>query len=138
MRIATRQSRLALWQANHVAGLLRQAHPGLAVDLVPMTTQGDRVHDRPLADVGGKGLFVKELERAIADGRADIAVHSTGAGTSPQRDGAASGQAPRSGSSAARSPERSMRTYMRASSREGSRPSTAVHSASASSQRPSV
>jgi hydroxymethylbilane synthase len=76
MRIATRRSRLALWQANHVAGLLTRAHPGLAVDLVAMTTQGDKVRDRPLADVGGKGLFVKELERAIADGRADIAVHS--------------------------------------------------------------
>jgi len=76
IRIATRQSRLALWQANHVAGLLAQAHPGLTVDLVAMTTQGDRVRDRPLAAVGGKGLFVKELERAIADGRADIAVHS--------------------------------------------------------------
>ena len=76
MRIATRQSRLALWQANHVAGLLAQANPGLAVELVAMTTQGDRVRDRPLADVGGKGLFVKELERAIAGGRAEIAVHS--------------------------------------------------------------
>jgi hydroxymethylbilane synthase len=76
VRIATRQSRLALWQANHVAGLLAQAHPGLTLDLVAMTTQGDRVRDRPLADVGGKGLFVKELERAIADGRAEIAVHS--------------------------------------------------------------
>jgi hydroxymethylbilane synthase len=75
-RIATRRSRLALWQANHVARLLTQAHPDLSVELVPMTTQGDRVHDRPLADVGGKGLFVKELERAIADGRAELAVHS--------------------------------------------------------------
>jgi hydroxymethylbilane synthase len=76
VRIATRNSRLALWQAGHVAERLRAAHAGLEVELVAMTTQGDRVRDRPLADVGGKGLFVKELERAIADGRADIAVHS--------------------------------------------------------------
>ena len=76
LRIATRQSRLALWQAEHVAARLRAAHPGLAVALTPMTTQGDRVLDRPLADVGGKGLFIKELELAIAEGRADIAVHS--------------------------------------------------------------
>ena len=76
MRIATRRSRLALWQAEHVAGLLRQVHPDMAVELVAMTTQGDRVRDRPLADVGGKGLFVKELELAIAAGGADIAVHS--------------------------------------------------------------
>jgi hydroxymethylbilane synthase len=76
LRIATRQSRLALWQAQHVAAHLRAAHPGLAVELVPMTTQGDRVVDRPLAQVGGKGLFIKELEIAIAEGRADIAVHS--------------------------------------------------------------
>lgn len=76
LRIATRQSRLALWQAQHVAGKLREAHPGLAVELVPMTTPGDRILDRSLAQVGGKGLFIKELEVAIADGRADIAVHS--------------------------------------------------------------
>ena len=76
IRIATRRSRLALWQAEHVGALLRQAHPGLDVELVAMSTQGDRVRDRPLAEVGGKGLFVKELERAITDGRADIAVHS--------------------------------------------------------------
>jgi hydroxymethylbilane synthase len=76
IRIATRQSRLALWQADYVAAELRRAHPGLDVSLVPMTTQGDRITDRPLADVGGKGLFIKELEVALADGRADIAVHS--------------------------------------------------------------
>ena len=76
LRIATRQSRLALWQAEHVAGKLNQAHPGLVVELVPMTTQGDRILDRSLAQVGGKGLFIKELEIAIAEGRADIAVHS--------------------------------------------------------------
>jgi hydroxymethylbilane synthase len=76
LRIATRQSALALWQAQHVAAQLRAAHPRLQVRLVPMTTQGDRVLDRPLADVGGKGLFVKALEVALAAGRADIAVHS--------------------------------------------------------------
>lgn len=76
LRIATRQSRLALWQAQHVAAELREAHPGLTVELVPMTTQGDRILDRSLAQVGGKGLFIKELEIAIAEGRADIAVHS--------------------------------------------------------------
>ena len=76
LRIATRQSRLALWQAEHVAAKLREAHPDLAVTLVPMTTQGDRIVDRSLAQVGGKGLFIKELEVAIAEGRADIAVHS--------------------------------------------------------------
>jgi hydroxymethylbilane synthase len=76
IRIATRRSRLALWQAEHVGALLRHAHSGLHVELVAMSTEGDRVRDRPLAEVGGKGLFVKELERAITDGRADIAVHS--------------------------------------------------------------
>ena len=76
IRIATRRSKLALWQAEHVAALLRDAHPGLAVELVPMSTQGDRVLDRALAEVGGKGLFVKELEVALREGRADIAVHS--------------------------------------------------------------
>ena len=76
LRIATRQSALALWQAEHVAALLRAAHPGLTVELVPMTTQGDRVLDRSLAEVGGKGLFVKELEVALAERRADVAVHS--------------------------------------------------------------
>lgn len=76
LRIATRQSRLALWQAEHVAARLRAAHPDLEVVLVPMTTQGDRVLDRALAEVGGKGLFIKELERALEEGRADIAVHS--------------------------------------------------------------
>lgn len=76
LRIATRQSRLALWQAEHVAALLRAAHPGLKVELVPMTTQGDRILDRPLASIGGKGLFIKELELAMSEHRADIAVHS--------------------------------------------------------------
>ena len=76
LRIATRRSKLAMWQAEHVQALLRSAHPGLPVELVPMSTQGDRVLDRALAEVGGKGLFVKELEVAMLEGRADIAVHS--------------------------------------------------------------
>ena len=76
IRIATRRSKLALWQAEHVADLLRRAHPALVVELVPMSTQGDRVLDRALAEVGGKGLFVKELEVALHEQRADIAVHS--------------------------------------------------------------
>ena len=76
LRIATRESRLALRQTGMVAAALRERHPGLAVETVGMTTRGDRVLDRPLAQVGGKGLFVKELESALEDGRADIAVHS--------------------------------------------------------------
>lgn len=76
LRIATRQSALALWQAHYVADALRALNPGLVVELVPMVTQGDRILDVPLAKIGGKGLFVKELELAMLDGRADIAVHS--------------------------------------------------------------
>jgi hydroxymethylbilane synthase len=76
LRLATRQSALALWQTEHVAARLRAAHPGLDVQLVPMTTRGDRIVDRPLAQVGGKGLFLKELEVAMVEGRADAAVHS--------------------------------------------------------------
>jgi hydroxymethylbilane synthase len=76
LRIATRKSQLALWQAEHVAGLLRRAHAGLEVELVPMVTQGDRIQDRSLADIGGKGLFIRELEVALEEHRADIAVHS--------------------------------------------------------------
>lgn len=76
LRIATRQSPLALWQANHVKGLLQRAHPGLAVELVPMTTAGDQMLERSLAASGGKGLFVKELEQALLEQRADLAVHS--------------------------------------------------------------
>jgi hydroxymethylbilane synthase len=74
LRIATRKSHLALWQAEHVAALLRAAHPGVAVELVPLVTQGDRIQDRSLAEIGGKGLFIKELEVAIEEHRADIAV----------------------------------------------------------------
>ncbi|SHL90595.1 hydroxymethylbilane synthase [Rhodanobacter sp. OK091] len=76
LRIATRKSALALWQAEHVATLLRAAHPGLTVDLVPMSTRGDEILDQPLATIGGKGLFLKELEMAMLEGRADLAVHS--------------------------------------------------------------
>lgn len=76
IRIATRKSPLALWQAEHVAERLRAAHPGLVTELVRMTTQGDRILDAPLAKVGGKGLFVKELEVGMLNGEADIAVHS--------------------------------------------------------------
>ena len=76
LRIATRKSKLALWQAEHVAARLRRAHPGLDIELVPVTTQGDRIQDRSLAAIGGKGLFIKELEVAIGERRADIAVHS--------------------------------------------------------------
>jgi hydroxymethylbilane synthase len=76
IRIATRKSQLALWQAEHVAALLRAAHPGLVVELVPMSTKGDQILDRSLAAIGGKGLFIKELEVAMQDGDAEIAVHS--------------------------------------------------------------
>ena len=76
IRIATRQSPLALWQARHVGSLLAQLHPGLEVSLVEMSTAGDRFLSAPLSTVGGKGLFVKEIEQALLDGRADLAVHS--------------------------------------------------------------
>ena len=76
LRIATRRSRLALWQAEHVKAWLERLHPGLRVELVPMSTRGDELLDATLAKAGGKGLFVKELEHALAEGRADLAVHS--------------------------------------------------------------
>ncbi|NVJ50931.1 MAG: hydroxymethylbilane synthase [Gammaproteobacteria bacterium] len=76
IRIATRRSPLALWQAEFVSAELRRIHPGLEVELVPMVTKGDKILDTPLAKVGGKGLFVKELEVAMLENRADIAVHS--------------------------------------------------------------
>ena len=76
LRIATRKSALALWQAEHVAARLSALAPGLDIVLVPMTTEGDRNLGAPLASSGGKGLFVKELELALLDGRADLAVHS--------------------------------------------------------------
>lgn len=74
--IATRKSPLAMWQAEHVKAQLEQAHSDLQVELMGMSTQGDRILDTPLAKIGGKGLFVKELEQGMLDGRADIAVHS--------------------------------------------------------------
>ena len=76
LKIATRKSPLALWQANFVKDRLEALHPDLQVELVPMSTQGDKILDTPLAKVGGKGLFDKELETAMLEGRADIAVHS--------------------------------------------------------------
>lgn len=76
LRIATRRSQLALWQAEHVRARLLAVHPGLRVELLPLSTQGDRILDVPLAKIGGKGLFVKELENALFDARADLAVHS--------------------------------------------------------------
>lgn len=76
LRIATRKSPLALWQANFVKAALEQAHADLSVELLAMTTRGDKILDTPLAKVGGKGLFVKELEHAMLEDRADIAVHS--------------------------------------------------------------
>ncbi len=76
IRIATRKSPLALWQSEHVAMLLEKAHPGLTTELVPMSTRGDKILDVPLAKIGGKGLFLKELEQALLNDEADIAVHS--------------------------------------------------------------
>ncbi|WPO99785.1 hydroxymethylbilane synthase [Pseudomonas sp. HR96] len=76
IRIATRKSALALWQAEHVKQRLEQAHPGLEVSLVPMVSRGDKLLDSPLSKIGGKGLFVKELETALLENQADIAVHS--------------------------------------------------------------
>ncbi len=76
IRIATRQSPLALWQAEHVAALLEKAFPNIKTELVKMVTRGDKILDAPLAKIGGKGLFVKELEQGMLEGNADIAVHS--------------------------------------------------------------
>jgi hydroxymethylbilane synthase len=76
IRIATRKSPLAMWQAEHVSALLTKLHPGLEIEIVGMTTKGDKILDAPLAKVGGKGLFVKELEQGMLEGVADIAVHS--------------------------------------------------------------
>lgn len=74
--IATRASRLALWQAHHVRAKLQNIYPDLNIELLEMTTKGDRILDKTLSKIGGKGLFIKELETALMDGRADIAVHS--------------------------------------------------------------
>ena len=76
LRIATRESALALWQAEHIRARLVAQHPGIVIDLLGLTTQGDRILDQPLSAIGGKGLFIKELEVAMDDGRADLAVHS--------------------------------------------------------------
>ena len=76
LKIATRQSPLALWQANYVKDRLQQLYPDLTIELVPMVTKGDVILDSPLAKIGGKGLFVKELENALLTKEADIAVHS--------------------------------------------------------------
>jgi hydroxymethylbilane synthase len=76
LTIATRESALALWQAEHIRARLAALHPGITVELLGITTQGDRVLDRPLAAIGGKGLYIKELESAMQEGRADLAVHS--------------------------------------------------------------
>jgi len=76
LRIATRESALALWQAEHIRARLVALYPGITVDLLGMTTQGDRILNQPLASIGGKGLFIKELEVAMDEGRADMAVHS--------------------------------------------------------------
>lgn len=88
LKIATRESPLALWQAEHVKTRLQAAHPELTVTLVPLTTSGDRQQERPLSQAGGnKGLFVKELEEALRDGRADLAVHSMKDVPAQQPDG---------------------------------------------------
>jgi hydroxymethylbilane synthase len=76
LRIASRESPLAMWQAEHIKAALQAHHVGLQVDILGMTTRGDQILDTPLAKIGGKGLFVKELEQALLDSRADIAVHS--------------------------------------------------------------
>jgi len=76
LRIATRKSPLALWQAYHVRDALLKIHPALQIEIIEMTTQGDKLLDTPLAKIGGKGLFVKELEMGLLENRADIAVHS--------------------------------------------------------------
>ncbi|PVV17129.1 MAG: hydroxymethylbilane synthase, partial [gamma proteobacterium symbiont of Ctena orbiculata] len=75
LTIATRKSPLAMWQAEHVAAALKKAHPDLQVELLGMTTQGDKILDTPLAKIGGKGLFIKELEQGLMSKEADIAVH---------------------------------------------------------------
>ena len=76
LRVATRGSALARWQADHVVGLLQKVEPGLDVEIVPVETSGDRRLDTPIWELGGKGVFVKEVQAAVLAGRADIAVHS--------------------------------------------------------------
>ena len=74
--IASRESALAMWQAEHIQSRLRALYPSCEVSILGLTTQGDRILDKTLSKIGGKGLFVKELEQALSDGRADLAVHS--------------------------------------------------------------
>src|SRR3979409_846984 len=74
--IASRSGRLAMWQSEHVAGELKRLYPNCEVSILGITTRGDQIVDRPLAQIGGKGLFVKELEAALEAGRADLAGHS--------------------------------------------------------------
>ena len=81
--IATRKSELALWQAEFVKNALEKVHAGIEVKLLAMTTRGDQWLDAPLAEVGGKGLFIKELEQALLSGQAQIAVHSMKDGSAP-------------------------------------------------------
>lgn len=76
LKIATRESKLALWQANHIAQQLKNYYPSLEVELIPLTSTGDQIQDQALAKIGGKGLFIKTLEAALLDGRAHVAVHS--------------------------------------------------------------
>src|SRR5436309_2109904 len=76
LRLGTRGSPLALWQANHVAGLLRRVAGDLAIDLVTIETTGDQVRDRPLSQLGGDGVFTKEIQRALQEHRVDVGVHS--------------------------------------------------------------
>lgn len=89
--IATRKSRLALWQSEHVAAELSRLNPHIEVRLLPLSTRGDEILDRSLAEIGGKGLFLKELEKALLDGRADLAVHSLKDVPAEQPDGLALG-----------------------------------------------
>ena len=76
LTIGTRGSALALWQARHVASIIEDSHPLVKVELLTIKTQGDKILDAPLAQIGGKGLFTKEIEDALLDGRVDLAVHS--------------------------------------------------------------
>ncbi|MEW6113530.1 MAG: hydroxymethylbilane synthase, partial [Thermodesulfobacteriota bacterium] len=76
LRIGTRGSALALWQARHVASLIQELHPQTSIELVTIKTTGDKILDAPLATIGGKGLFTKEIEEALLEGRVDLAVHS--------------------------------------------------------------
>lgn len=85
--IATRESLLALWQARYVAGKIKEAHPEIDVELLPVTTKGDQILDRPLVEIGGKGLFIKELEVMLLEGQADLAVHSLKDMTAELADG---------------------------------------------------